>query len=83
MTQRLEKLRDVPFPSGVDLQFIIKELARDLDLNVLFDTESRLDTRKVKIELKNVTSARSRLYISTGRTFLSEGGPENDTCGRQ
>lgn len=68
VTQRLEKLRDVPFPSGVDLQFIIKELARDLDLNVLFDTESRLDTRKVKIELKNVTSARALDYI-----FLQEG----------
>lgn len=65
--QRLEKLRDVPFPAGVDLQFIIKELAKDLDLNVLFDTESRLDSRKVKIELKNVTSARALDYI-----FLQE-----------
>lgn len=34
------KPRDLPFPGGVDLQFIIKELARDLDLNVLFDSES-------------------------------------------
>ena len=36
--QKLEKLRDLPFPNGVDLQFIIKELARDLDLNVLFES---------------------------------------------
>ncbi len=68
MPQKLEKLRDLPFPSGVDLTFIIKELARDLDLNVLFDTDSRLETRKTKIELRNVTAARALDYI-----FLQEG----------
>lgn len=67
MPQRLEKLRDVPFPSGVNLQFIVKELARDLDLNVLFDSESRLDTRQVKIELRQVTAAKALDYI-----FLQE-----------
>lgn len=66
--QKLERLRDVPFPGGVDLQFIIKELAKDLDLNVLFDSESRLENRKVKIELHNVTSAKALDYI-----FLQEG----------
>ncbi len=65
--QRIEKLRDVPFPSGVDLQFLIKELAKDLDLNVLFDTGSRLDSRKVKIELKNVSAAKALDYV-----FLQE-----------
>lgn len=67
--QKLEKLRDVPFPGGVDLQFLIKELAKDLDLNVLFETESfrQLD-RKIKIELKNVTAAKALDYI-----FLQEG----------
>lgn len=69
LPQKLEKLRDLPFPGGVDLQFIIKELARDLDLNVLFDTESfRTPNRKVNIELKNVTAARALDYI-----FLQEG----------
>lgn len=67
--QRLEKLRDLLFPSGVDLQAIIKELARDLDLNVLFDTESfRTPGRKTNIELKGVTAARALDYI-----FLQEG----------
>lgn len=65
--QRLEKLRDVPFPGGIDLQFIVKELAKELDLNVLFDQESRLDTRKVKIELRNVSSAKALDYL-----FLQE-----------
>jgi general secretion pathway protein D len=65
--QKLEKLRDVPFPSGVDLQFIVKELARDLDLNVLFDNEARFDGRKVKIDLKQVSSAKALDYI-----FLQE-----------
>lgn len=69
--QKLEKLRDLPFPSGVDLQFIIRELAKDLDLNVLFETESFRQTgtsRKVFIELKNVTAAKALDYI-----FLQEG----------
>jgi general secretion pathway protein D len=65
--QRLEKMRDVPFPGGVDLQYIVKELAKDLDLNVLFDAESRLETRKIRIELKNVTAAKALDYI-----FLQE-----------
>ena len=67
--QRLEKLRDLPFPAGVDLQFIIKELARDLDLNVLFDVDSfRSAGRKTFIDLKNVTAARALDYL-----FLQEG----------
>jgi general secretion pathway protein D len=65
--QQLEKLRDVLYPNQVDLQFLIKELAKDLDLNVLFDQESRLDNRKIKIELKNVTAAKALDYI-----FLQE-----------
>jgi|CXWL01.1.fsa_nt_gi general secretion pathway protein D len=70
LPQKLEKLRDIPFPSGVDLQFIIKELARDLDLNVLFDVESFRagQARKTNIDLKNVTAARALDYI-----FLQEG----------
>ncbi|MGI8882973.1 MAG: secretin N-terminal domain-containing protein, partial [Pyrinomonadaceae bacterium] len=68
--QRLEKLRNVPFPSGVELQFIIKELATELDLNVLFDAQSAVfrGDKKVKIDLKNVTAAKALDYI-----FLQEG----------
>lgn len=67
--QKLEKLRDLPFAAGVDLQFLIKELAKDLDLNVLFDAESfRGPGRKTNIELKNVTAAKALDYI-----FLQEG----------
>lgn len=66
--QRLETLRDLPFPSGVNLQFIVKQLAQELDLNVLFDAELRLETRTVRIELKRVTAARALDYI-----FLQEG----------
>ena len=68
--QKLEKLRDIPFPAGVDLQFIIKELARELELNVLFDVESfrTAQNRKTFIDLKNVTAARALDYI-----FLQEG----------
>jgi general secretion pathway protein D len=74
--QKLEKLRDVPFPSGVDIQFLIRELAKDLDLNVLFDEESFRAERKVKIELKNVTAAKALDYIflQTG-LFFSKVGP--------
>ncbi len=67
--QKLERLRDVPFPGGVDLKFLIKELAKDLDLNVLFDSDSFRGTenRKISIELKNVTAAKALDYI-----FLQE-----------
>lgn len=76
LPQKLEKLRDVPFPSGVDLQFIIRELSKDLDLNVLFDEESFRSERKVKIELKNVTAAKALdyLFLQTG-LFFSKVGP--------
>lgn len=67
MPQKFEKLRDVPFPNGVNLPFIVKELAKDLELNVLFDSDSRLDARTVRIELKNVTAAKALDYI-----FLQE-----------
>ncbi len=82
--QRLEKLRDLPFPGGVDLQYIIKQLAQDLDLNVLFDSESFRTDRKIKIELKNVTAAKALDYI-----FLQEGlffqkvGPRTIMVGTQ
>lgn len=82
--QKLEKLRDVPFPSGVDLQFLIKELAKDLDLNVLFEKESFRGNDKIEIELKNVTAAKALDYI-----FLQEGlffqkvGPRTILVARQ
>lgn len=66
--QRLERLQDVPFPGGVDLQFLIKELAKSLDLNVLFDSESFRSPIKISIELKNVTAAKALDYI-----FLQQG----------
>ena len=65
--QKLEKLRDVPFPGGVDLKFLIKELAKDLDLNVLFENQSFRADRKIEVELKNVTAAKALDYI-----FLQE-----------
>ena len=68
LPQKLEKLRDVPFPGGVDLQFIIKELAKDLDLNVLFDSQSNaLRNRTCRIDLRNVSAAQALDYI-----FLQE-----------
>lgn len=66
--QKLEVLRDVgPYPAGIKLMKLIRDLAQSLDLNVLFDTESRLDTRDVKIELKDVTAAKALDYL-----FLQE-----------
>jgi len=70
--QRVEKLRDMPFPGGVSLQFLIKELARDIDLNVIFDPESRLDYRQIKIELKNVTTNAAIDYILLQEGLISE-----------
>ena len=64
--QKMEKMRGVVF-TNVPLQNVIKELAQDLDLNVLFDVESRLESRKITIDLKNVTAAKGLDYI-----FLQE-----------
>jgi membrane-associated protease RseP (regulator of RpoE activity) len=70
------KLRDIPFPAGVDLQFLIKELARHLDLNVLFDVESFRGPRKAFIDLKNVTSAEALDYILLQEgLYFEEAGP--------
>jgi len=66
--QKLEVLQDVgPYPAGIKLMTLVRDLARSLDLNVLFDTQSRLDTRDLKIELKDVTAAKALDYI-----FLQE-----------
>ncbi len=67
MPQKLEVLRSVPFPSGIPLQQIVKDLAKSLDLNVLFDVESRLEGRIVRIDLQAVTAAKALDYI-----FLQE-----------
>ncbi len=73
-----ERLRDLPFPGGIDLQFVIKELARDLNLNVLFDGESFRGTgRKTYVDLKNVTSATALDYILLQENlFFEEAGPK-------
>lgn len=58
------KFRDLPFRNGVELQFLIRELARDMGLNVLFDIDSfRVYGRKTFIELRNVTSAEALDYL--------------------
>jgi general secretion pathway protein D len=66
--QRIEKLRDVIYQNPVDLQWLIKELAKDLDLNVIFDKDTFRQESKVKVEYRNVTSAKALDYL-----FLQEG----------
>ena len=70
MPQRLEQRVDEIHPNGIDLQLLIKKLAKHLDLNVLFDSETFRQNadRKVKIELYDVTPARALDYV-----FLQEG----------
>jgi len=70
-----DKLRDIPMPGGVNLPFLLKELARDMDLNVLFDPESRLEMRTVRIELRNVTNAEAinAILLQEGLVFEKAG----------
>jgi membrane-associated protease RseP (regulator of RpoE activity) len=73
----IERPRDVPLPGGVDLQFLVRELARDIDLNVLFDPESRLEGRKVRIEIKGVTAAEALdLLLLQEGLYSEEVGPK-------
>lgn len=65
--QKLETLKDVSFPTGINLIVLVKQLAEPIGLNVLFDAESRLESRTVRIDLKSVTPAKALDYI-----FLQE-----------
>ena len=70
---RVEKLRDLTLPSGVDLQFLIMELAREMDLNVLFDPESfRTPGRRTFVDLKNVTAQQALHYVLLQERLISE-----------
>jgi len=51
-----------------DLKTLIRNLAEQLDLNVIFDRQSFTQSRPIDISLKNVTTAQALDYI-----FLQEG----------
>lgn len=65
-------LRDVPYPGGVDLQYLVYELTKDMGVNAVFDAESRLENRKVRIELRSVTSAAALNYLLLKEGLYSE-----------
>ena len=75
--QKLEELENVgPFPGGVDLQTLIRDLARSLDLNVIFDAETFRTATKINIELKGVTTAKALDYIFLQQNlFFQKVGP--------
>ncbi len=66
MTPRQEPTRTINF-NGVDLKQVIRSLATDLSLNVMFDKQSFAQPRTVDVNLKDVTAARALDYI-----FLQE-----------
>jgi membrane-associated protease RseP (regulator of RpoE activity) len=70
-----DRQRDIPFPAGVNLQFLIKELGAGMNINVLFDPESRLEMRNVRIELRNVTlaDAINAILLQEGLVFEHAG----------
>ena len=74
---KLEELGSVgPFPGGVDLQTLIRDLARSLDLNVIFDGETFRTPTKINIELNGVTTAKALDYIFLQQNlFFQKVGP--------
>jgi S1-C subfamily serine protease len=55
-----------------------------MDLNVLFDPESRLESRSVRIELKNVTAAEAlRLILVQEKLVSEEVGPRTILVARR
>lgn len=71
---RSERRRDLPLAvNGIDLQFLIKELARDMGMNVVFDIESfRTPGRKTYIDLKNVSAREALQYLLAQEHLISE-----------
>jgi len=61
--ERSQQQRVIKF-SG-DLEVFIKQLARDLDLNVIFDRD--FPKRPINIELNNVTTARALDFVFTAQ----------------
>jgi len=53
--------------NGVDLKQVIRQLAADLSLNVMFDKQSFAQPRQIDVNLRDVTTARALDYI-----FLQE-----------
>ena len=66
VTPREQQLRIVDVKG--DLKQLIRSLAAELDLNVIFDRQSFTQSRPVDINLKNVTTAQALDYV-----FLQEG----------
>lgn len=61
-----EATRVITF-NGVDLKTVIKSLAADLNLNVMFDRQSFAQPRPIEVNLRDVTAAKALDYI-----FLQE-----------
>lgn len=73
---RVEELREFKFEAKRDLKFIIRELARELDLNVLFDSEYFRQPREISgIELRDVTVAQAldQIFLQEGLFFQRVG----------
>ena len=62
-----EQVRAIAY-SGVDLKQVIRNLAEELNLNVMFDKQTFAQPRPIDINLHQVTTARALDYI-----FLQEG----------
>jgi type II secretory pathway component GspD/PulD (secretin) len=60
---QLELINVGPYPSGVDLQTLIRDLAKSLDLNVVFEPEAFRVPQRMSIDLANVSAARALDYI--------------------
>lgn len=75
---QFEAINIGPYPSGIEMQTLIKDLAKSLDLNVIFDAESFRPGAKnpINIELTNVTAARALDYIFLQQNlFFQKVGP--------
>lgn len=75
---QFETINVGPYPSGIEVQTLIKDLAKSLDLNVIFDSESFRPGQRnpINIELSNVTAARALDYIFLQQNlFFQKVGP--------
>lgn len=75
ITSGLQRLHDIILPSGADLRYVITEIGKDLDLNILFDPVVFRPGRILKYSVRNLETAAAldSILIQEGLSLVVTG----------